>query len=62
MEVIVNTRIYLTECLNKLDRRELIKIAYSWEGHSECNFDKTSHADLIALILDAMDVEDYNNI
>jgi len=34
MEVIVNTRIYLTECLNKLDRRELIKIAYSWEGHS----------------------------
>lgn len=61
MEVIHDYKLYLTECLKKLPRNLLIKIAYSWSGNSECNFDETSFNDIILLIVESMGVEGTPN-
>lgn len=50
----------LSEVLMKLDKERLIEMAYSWEGHKDCDFTNTSDHDLVELILDALGAVNWN--
>lgn len=45
--------------LIKLDKSRLVEMAYSWEGHKDCDFTETSNKDIVELILDALGATDW---